>query len=179
MKQLALILVCLATPALAECPAPPDHDVAIARLIEQLRDAPDEASAAPLNASLWELWTDAPDAAAQDVLDAGMRRRANYDFTGALGQFDRLIEYCPDYAEGYNQRAFVSFLRQDYPAALTDLDAALELSPTHVGALSGKALTLMGMGRTDEGQDVLRQALGLNPWLAERAMLIPRPGEKL
>ncbi|MFD1508889.1 tetratricopeptide repeat protein [Lacimonas salitolerans] len=178
MKHIA-ILLCLATPALAECPAPPDHDVAIARLIEQLRAAPDQASAEPLNARLWELWTDAPDAAAQEVLEAGMRRRANYDFTGALAQFDRLVDYCPDYAEGYNQRAFVNFLRQDYAAVLTDLDAALELSPTHVGALSGKAMTLMGMGRTDEGQDVLRQALGLNPWLAERAMLIPRPGEKL
>lgn len=179
MKHIAILLCLVAAPVWAECPAPPDHDVAIARLIEQLRDAPDQASAEPLNARLWELWTDAPDAAAQEVLDAGMRRRANFDFTGALDQFDRLVEYCPDYAEGYNQRAFVSFLRQDYEAALTDLDRALDLSPIHLGALSGKALTLMGLGRTDEGQEVLRRALGLNPWLPERDLLIPRPGDQL
>ncbi|MEL7462256.1 MAG: tetratricopeptide repeat protein, partial [Pseudomonadota bacterium] len=92
---------------------------------------------------------------------------------------NRLVDYCPDYAEGYNQRAFAAFLQADYDAALADLDLALDRSPTHLGALSGKALTLMGMGRNDIAQDVLREALALNPWLPERRFLIERPGEKL
>ena len=179
MRYLALFTL-LSGPVLAEtCPAPPDHDVAIARLIEQVRAAPDEAAASLLNEEMWKLWTEAPDEPAQALLDAGMRRRANYDFLGAITEFDRLVAYCPDYAEGYNQRAFVNFLRQDYEAALIDLDLALDLSPTHLGALTGKALTLLNMGRIEDGQDVLRRALGLNPWLPERALLIPRPGEKL
>ena len=39
----------------------------------------------------------------------------------ATDALDRLVEYCPNYAEGYNQRAFVSFLRQDFEAALVEL----------------------------------------------------------
>ena len=187
----ALILCLLAAPALAQtdgegaatidatCPAAPDHAAEQAEIIALLQDAPNEAVARPLMDRLWRNWTDAPDAAAQKLLDDGMAKREGYDFLGARDTFDALVEYCPDYAEGYNQRAFASFLRQDYDAALFDLDRTLEITPDHIAALSGKALTLMGLGRRDEAQDILRAALALNPWLNERAMLVTPPGTDL
>lgn len=163
----------------AVCPAAPDHAADQDRIIAGLQAAPDEATARPLMDQLWQTWTDAPDRTAQDLLDAGMAKREGYDFLGARDTFDTLVEYCPDYAEGYNQRAFASFLRQEYDAALFDLDKALSITPNHVAALSGKALTLMGLGRTEEAQATLRDALALNPWLKERAMLTEPPGTDL
>jgi len=100
------------------------------------------------------------------------------DLRNAVAAFDALIAYCPDYAEGYNQRAFARYLRQDFAPALEDLDAALARSPRHIGALSGKALTLMGLGRDREALATLRAALALNPWLSERA-LVPVLEERL
>ena len=132
-----------------------------------------------LSNRLWELWATAPDEAAQALLDRGMTARASYDFLSALEAFDRLVEYCPDYAEGYNQRAFVNFLREDFAAALVDLDEALARRPSHVAALSGKALTLMGLGRHDEAQVFLRLAYELNPWIPERGLLQDPPGKDL
>ena len=85
----------------------------------------------------------------------------------------------PDFAEGWNQRAFAAFLAEDYAAALADLDVALGIMPDHVAALSGKALTLIGMGRNDEAQEVLRAAVKLNPWLGERALLVEPPGKDI
>ena len=41
------------------------------------------------------------------------------------------------------------------------------------------ALTLMGLGRMRTAQDVLRDALELNPWLPERAYLIEPPGKDI
>jgi len=107
------------------------------------------------------------------MLDRGMSRRSVFDFAGALSDFEALIAYCPDYAEGYNQRAFVHYLRQDYPAAIDDLTQTLSIVPDHIGAASGLALTLLDMGREDAGQAALRYALSLNPWLPERARLKP------
>ncbi|MEP5198489.1 MAG: tetratricopeptide repeat protein, partial [Paracoccaceae bacterium] len=133
----------------------------------------------PIRQALWKLWATAPDAAAQALLDRGMSARGSYDFLGAIEAFDRLVEYCPDYAEGYNQRAFVNFLREDFEPALTDLDLALARNPNHVAALSGKALTLMGLGRGDEAQEVLREAIKLNPWIPERGLLTEPLGEEL
>lgn len=168
----ALIFCLFATPVLAEvCPDAPDHAGALTALIAEANAAPDEAAGRVVSAQMWELWLDAPDEAAQEALDRGMRQRAEFDFAGALDSFDRLVAYCPDYAEGYNQRAFVHFLRGNYATALIDLDAALAIVPDHVGAQSGRALTLMNMGQTDAARLQLLAALANNPWLSERALL--------
>lgn len=181
MKHLLFCLpfmVC-ATLARAECPPPPAIADREDALFAEVQAAKNELQAEKGSRALWALWTEAPDAAAQELLNQGMAARSSYDFLRATEKFDRLVDYCPDYAEGYNQRAFVSFLRQDYEAALVDLDLTLERSPRHVGALSGKALTLMGLGRMDEAQQVLREALALNPWIPERGLLREEPGEDI
>jgi tetratricopeptide (TPR) repeat protein len=133
---------------------------------------------------MWELWADAPDEVAQEMLDSGMRKRANFDLLGAIADFDRLVSYCPDYAEGYNQRAFALFIARDYARALPDLERAVGLSPDHTGARSGLALTLMQLGRLDEARAALRQALDRNPWLTERHLMegdgpLAEPGEDI
>ena len=177
---LAFALVVPAAPVLAEtCPRPPDIAAEMDNLIAAIRAAPDAAAAQPISNRMWALWLAAPDTQAQSLLDQGMLRRQVRDFDAAVAAFDDLVEYCPDYAEGYNQRAFVHFLRGQYGPALEDLDRALARSPRHVGALSGKALTLFGLGRMDAGQAVLREALELNPWIPERSYLIEVPGEEL
>ena len=180
--RIVLALIVLAAPALADCPPAPDHADRLAELSEQARQGAAEARVA--SAGMWELWTDAPDEVAQEMLDEGMARREAFDFLGALDHLDRLVAYCPDYAEGYNQRAFVNFLRQDYSRALPDLDRAIVLSPRHAAALSGRALTLLALGRVEEARDSLKQALELNPWLPERGLAAPGgplapPGEDI
>ena len=149
----------------------PDTSAALSALIDQIREAKDERAARPLSDQMWKIWLNAPDDAAQQMLDEGLRQRNNFDFSGAFATFDRLIEYCPDYAEGYNQRAFTHFLAENFPAALKDLDVALRLSPDHVGAQSGRALTLMNAGRLDEARIQMQAALDNNPWLSERALM--------
>lgn len=171
MRYLFFALIA-AGPALAQdCPAAPDHRAALDGLIDAVQKAPNEKSARQIANDMWQYWTDAPDSYAQELLDEGMSRREAYDYDGAIKALDALVAYCPAYAEGYNQRAFVNFLRQDYGAALPDLDRALALSPRHVAALAGRALTLVRMDRKAEAALSLRAALALNPWLSERALL--------
>ncbi|SFR04935.1 hypothetical protein SAMN04515673_103272 [Poseidonocella sedimentorum] len=168
---MAAALAGLSAAAGAACPPVADRSGELARLFAAVRAAPDADAAAPLTRGIWAIWAAAPDATAQEILDRGMRRREGYDFPGAVREFDRLVAYCPDYAEGYNQRAFARYLQGDYAVALTDLDAALARAPEHTGALTGKALTLIGLGRHADASPVLRAALALNPWLPERGLL--------
>lgn len=171
MKRLICCLILTAGAAFGEtCPEAPDHMANIDELIAEVQDATNQADARHIGGEMWKLWTDAPDAAAQLLLDKGMQRRESHDLAGAYNEFDQLVSYCPDYAEGYNQRAFVNYLRQNFEDALVDLDRAIALSPTHVAALSGKALTLMGLDRMDEARVTLAKALKLNPWLSERSL---------
>ncbi|MFO6464174.1 tetratricopeptide repeat protein [Jannaschia sp. KMU-145] len=176
MRILTLCLLPLAAPALADCPAAPDISAPMDALVAEAQAAPNEMAVRPVSAAMWALWTKAPDAEAQALLDEGMDRRASFDLVGALIAFDALVEYCPDYAEGYNQRAFANFLRGEFATALPDLDRAIALSPRHVAAIAGKGLTLISMGRIGEGQDAIREAVALNPWLSERHFLTMEPG---
>ncbi|WP_299848542.1 hypothetical protein [uncultured Roseovarius sp.] len=171
MKHAILALI-LASPAVAQtCPDAPDHSDALDTLIEAVQEAQTEMSARQISNDMWQYWADAPDDYAQELLDEGMSRRAAFDYDGAMKALDALVEYCPTFAEGYNQRAFVNFLRQDFATALPDLDRAIELSPRHIAALAGRALTLVGLERKAEAALSLRAALALNPWLSERALL--------
>lgn len=157
----------------AECPAAPDHSAPLEGLLTEVQAAETETQAREIANRMWEYWADAPDAQAQAILDRGMTKRSAFDFLGALTEFDQLIAYCPEYAEGYNQRAFVHYLRRDFAAALLDLDRALELSPRHVAAMSGRALSLYGLSRLGEAREALADALVLNPWLPERYLAEP------
>ncbi len=182
MRYLVILLCLAASGALAQqdvCPPAPEHDAERSDLMRDLAVSRDATEAGIIAGFLWQLWTDAPDAQAQEWLDEGMERRRVYDLSGSRAILDALVAYCPDYAEGWNQRAFSAYLAQDYAAALADLDRALALMPDHVAALSGKALTLIGLGRDTEAQEVLRAALRLNPWLAERALLREPPGQDI
>ena len=160
-----LALSLLAAPAFAGCPAGTDYSSQIATVVERMQ--------------MWDIWLDAPDELAQAMLDAGMASIQMGDRMVATSHLEELVAYCPDYAEGYNQRAFASFLQGKYDDALVDLDAAIALQPVHLGALTGKALTLIELGRAEDAQDVLHTALAINPWLAERALLNEPQGEDI
>ncbi|MEM9438619.1 MAG: hypothetical protein AAGA15_16445 [Pseudomonadota bacterium] len=178
--RFALPLIFLAAPALGEtCPPNKDITASETALYERIKGLPGGRGVAPLVQELWALWTEAPDDRAQSLLNEGMEAIRLGDFGYAGAQLDALIGYCPDYAEGYNQRAFAHYLQFEFAEALEMLDAAEARSPRHTGVLTGKALTLIGMGREDEAQEPLRRAVALNPWLSERALLVEPPGEDL
>ena len=98
-------------------------------------------------------------------------------FDEALRLLDEVVTAAPGYAEGWNQRAFIRFLKDDLDGSLEDIDRTLELEPKHFAALAGKAMILMRQGRMELGQAALRRAVEIHPWLKERSMLIPAPGE--
>ena len=166
-----LVLFALATPALADCPASPDIDDAEAAIFSDIAKATTEMEARAFGGKLWMLWLTAPDIKAQWLLDKAIGRREVADYEGADQYLVDLVDYCPDYAEGHNQRGFVAFLRNDFEGALPHIEAALDIRPAHTGALTGMALTLIQLGREDEAEIYLRRALRLNPFLSERHLL--------
>lgn len=141
------------------------RDLAAAKTEEQGRAAED---------AIWEMWIDHPDPAIRAAIRLGMDQRESYDWDGAIATFSTVIERDPGYAEGWNQRAFIHFLKEDYDASLADLEKALALEPRHFGAMSGKALIFLQSGRFDKGQQLLRRAVTIHPFLKERRMLVPQ-----
>ena len=138
------------------CPDVQTDKVEQNRLYSELRAAPNEMYGRAIADQLWEIWITAPDERSQELMDAGRERIRVADYERAEELFRQLIDYCPHYAEGWNQRAYVRFLRQDYGNALDDIVAVLEREPRHFGALAGRAVTLISMGRVEVGNKALR-----------------------
>jgi tetratricopeptide (TPR) repeat protein len=170
----------LALVAAFVAPAPPvfaasvDSEALHDRLFEQLAAAETEKESRQTEDAIWRMWVDHPDPQVRESLALGMRQRDSHEWDKAIQTFSRVILADPDYAEGWNQRAFIYFLKEDLDAALADLNRTLELEPRHFGALSGKAMILMRTDRFGEGQEVLRKAVAINPFLRERGMLVEK-----
>ena len=146
-------------------------------LFRRLRNAQTEREGRMAEDAIWRMWmAQAPTPAIGEAVAEAMRKRESYDFAGALAILDRVVEQVPDYAEGWNQRAFIRFLRDDFDGSLEDIESALALEPLHFAALAGKATILMRQGRVEPAQSALRRAVEIHPWLKERSMLIPTPG---
>lgn len=145
------------------------------RLFAALKNAPTEAAGRAAENAVWEYWmASGPTQGIRLDLAEAMRARDGYDFDAALEILNGVVTDAPDYSEGWNQRAFVHFLRGSLEASLRDIDRTLELEPKHFAALSGKAIVLMQQGRMELGQEALREAVEIHPWLRERSMLIPK-----
>ncbi len=141
-------------------------------LFKDLAEATDADAGHDAEAALWRFWfSQAPTPEASKLLHAGIERRDSYDYEAAENLFDQLLELAPDYTEGYNQRAFARFLRQNYTDAKADLEKVLTMEPDHFGALSGLYHIHVIQGRGEIGFDYLKQAVVVHPWLKERSAL--------
>ena len=180
-KRLALPFLLFATPAWADCPVQDKAalDAERAPLFAELKAAPTEVAGREIAGKIWQSWSTAPDPMAQDFLDRGSQRIAWSDFDEAERLLSELVAYCPDFPEGWNQRAFARYLAGDLDGALADIERTLALEPRHFGALAGKALTLFRMGEDALGHLALSEAVAIHPWLSERHLLNRQPGEKI
>ncbi|MEM5474565.1 tetratricopeptide repeat protein [Hoeflea sp. AS60] len=150
-----------------------------ARLFEALKTAKTEREGRLAENAIWNWWLDqAPTPEVRRAIDYGMKRRESYDFEAAEAAFDEAIEKAPDYAEGWNQRAFARFLRDNIDGSLSDLEKAVELDPDHFAAWSGMYHVLVRMGRPEVAIAALSRAVTIHPWLKERGMLPPDPDAK-
>ncbi|MBO6717167.1 MAG: hypothetical protein JJ913_04330 [Rhizobiaceae bacterium] len=170
----AFALVAVLTVIAAPAPATERDD-----LFDALKNAPTEAAGRTAEHAIWEYWMAAgPTEEVRARLRDAIRAIHGYEIERALGLLDRIVADAPDYAEGWNQRAFAHFLGGSLDESLEDIDRTLELEPKHFGALSGKAMVLMQQGRAQLSQNALRDAVEIHPWLKERSLLLPAPGDK-
>lgn len=171
LAGLVAVLIALALPGEPVRAQPAAEVAQYENLMDALAAAESRQAADVIAARIWNIWLTAPDDTAQEVLDAALEARRSYDFLGALNHLDRLVEHYPGYAEGWNQRATIHFLRGDFDASLADVDRVLAIEPRHFGALSGKAIILFEQGQVGLAQIVVREALKHHPFLREKAIL--------
>jgi len=71
----------------------------------------------------------------------------------------------PTFAEGWNKRATVRYIAENYEGAIADCEETLARNPHHFGALSGAGLCYMALGRHRDAAAMFRRALAVHPRL--------------
>lgn len=139
-------------------------------LFERLMDAEmeqDEARA--IEGQIWNLWQPSGSATTDLLLsrvDMFMREQSAEK---AISLLNEVVSLSPEYAEGWNKRATANFMREDYKAALMDVERTLRLEPRHFGAWSGLGTILQTMGEDARALQAYQKALRINPHLSEIA----------
>jgi tetratricopeptide (TPR) repeat protein len=132
----------------------------------------DPARAARAAAELWQMWHQSGDPALDALLAQGIEAMQRQRLPEAEALFTRLIETAPHFAEGWNKRATVRYLAQDYAASIADCRETLARNPSHFGALSGQGLCHLARGEHRDAAALFRRALAVHPHLdAARANL--------
>jgi tetratricopeptide (TPR) repeat protein len=87
------------------------------------------------------------------------------DYPLALDILDNIVTMKPDYAEGWNKRATVYYLADEYGKSLADIRRVLALQPKHFGALSGLGMIMRELGEKKKAIAAFREALAVDPYL--------------
>ncbi|GAA0776898.1 tetratricopeptide repeat protein [Roseibium denhamense] len=87
------------------------------------------------------------------------------DHALAMDLLDTIVILKPDYAEGWNRRATVHYMREDFGKSLVDIERVLALEPRHWGALSGLGIIQRRLGFEDDALKTFQRALAIHPGL--------------
>ena len=125
----------------------------------------DRLSAANAEAFLWRQWCRSGDLEADQVFRAGVDAMQRGELELAETLFGKVIEIAPQFAEGWNKRATVRYVRQNFAGSIGDCQETLTRNPNHFGASAGQGLCHMSIGEYREAAICFRRALEIHPHL--------------
>lgn len=130
-----------------------DSNLTLDRLFQQLKKDSKETSSTATARMIWREWTTSGSKSIDLLMAwAGTAMRSK-NYAKAEDLLDQVIVLNPEFAEGWNRRATLYFVKLDYSRSLADIEKTLALEPRHFGALSGLAVI---MQRLDRDEDALK-----------------------
>jgi tetratricopeptide (TPR) repeat protein len=125
----------------------------------------DRPSAATAEAFLWRHWCQSGELETDRVFREGVEAMQRGELEVAETLFGKVIEMAPRFAEGWNKRATVRYLRQNFAGSINDCQETLTRNPNHFGASAGQGLCHMALGEHREAVICFRRALEIHPYL--------------
>jgi tetratricopeptide (TPR) repeat protein len=157
---LAVLLAGIIGPAAGD-----QQDVRLDVLFERLRATSSQAEARTAQQQIWQIWSESEDPLVNRLMQDGVQAMAADELAVALDYFNRMVELAPDFAEGWNKRATVYYLMDNYRASVLDIERTLELEPRHFGALSGLGMIYDAIDEPEAALRSFEAAVAVNPHL--------------
>ncbi len=130
-----------------------------------LKNEPNQRLAKNAERRIIRLWLESGSDTVDLLMSRALQAIDDEAYGMALDYLDRIILLAPDFAEGWNKRATVHFLTDDYGKAIADIHRVLILEPRHFGALSGLGMMLREIGDDGRAIEAFEAALAIDPLL--------------
>ena len=156
------------------------NDPALPDLFAGLAQTTRAAEANAIQLEIWARWTDfASDDAVSDAMREGVALMDQGRLVQAEAVFDALVVTAPDFAEAWNKRATIRFLRGNHAGSKRDIIKVIELEPRHFGALAGLGMIHLNAGNLQGALQAYEAALAVNPHMKQARHIIARLSERL
>ncbi len=165
MKRTIAPIIALVLLVLAFAASAAQNDARLDGLFERLKSATNPVEAGLVEEAIWQIWLISNDARANRLMARGIGAMNRGDNARALAAFDEIVKIMPGFAEGWNKRATVHYLMGGHEASLGDIERTLALEPRHFGALSGRGLVDLALGRDEAALEAFESALRIHPHL--------------
>lgn len=135
------------------------------QLFAQLADKTDPEGGQAAETEIQRRWMSSGSDTVDLLMQWSSQSLAAKNYGASLDFLDAVTAMKPDYAEGWNRRATIYYLQDDYGKAIADLEKVLSLEPRHFGALAGLGLILRDIDRKADALAALQKALAIDPYL--------------
>ena len=134
MKRLIILIILFSNFAQAD-----QKDERLIELFEKLFLSTNNMEASKLLFNIWDIWSIADNQETQIIFDEANQFMDVGELDNAIELFTKVVKQSPEFAEGWNKRATVYFLKGELNKSISDIEKTLNLEPRHFGALDGLA----------------------------------------
>jgi tetratricopeptide (TPR) repeat protein len=157
--------VVAAEPMAVARPSGPQAEDRLDTLFSELKRERNEKAAERIAGRIWENWSHSGSASVDLMMMWSKTAMDSLKFDVALDFLDQVVTLSPEFAEGWNRRATVHFMMQNYGKAMADISQTLVLEPRHFGALSGMGQIMKNTGNKQLALQAWQQVLEIYPMM--------------
>lgn len=159
--------------------APPSAQSRLDKFFADLKRERNEKAAQRIADRIREQWNKSGSASVDLMMLWSAEAMDAKKFDVALDFLDQVVTLSPTYAEGWNRRATVHFMMNNYQKSMADIEKTLQYEPRHFGALAGMAQILSNTGRKELALEAYQRVLDIYPMMRAAQSEIANISEEL
>lgn len=132
--------------------AAPAINLSLDQLFVQLKREPDSNKAKRIAQKIWNRWAQSGSETVDVLMTWASIAMKDKNWSTATDLLDQVIVIAPQYAEGWNRRATLYFLRGEYGRSIHDIEQVLKLESRHFGAMAGMGNILQRLDKTTDNE---------------------------
>ena len=136
-------------------------------LFLDLKKAKSQAVAQGVAGRINQEWAQSGSASVDLLMQWAYEAMNSQNYPVALDFLDEVVVLQPKFPEGWNRRATLHFLMNNYAKSMVDIEKTLELEPRHFGALAGMGQIFIGLDRKELALKAYERALDVYPMMRD------------